>query len=108
MASAAADHSAPDLPPGWNRLGNAVDQTLTSLAQWRRRALDAEGEVERLREAMNDLLKANPDRPEGDGAAVEEVQRLRAENALYLSRIMEARKRVSALLARVAALEEER
>ena len=105
MASAAADQTLHDLPPGWERLGDAVDETLGALAQWRRRALDAEGEVARLREAMNDLLKGSAD---GDGASVEEVQRLRAENALYLSRIMEARKRVSALLERVAALEEER
>lgn len=103
MASDAADHPSPDLPPGWDRLGDAVDQTLSSLAQWRRRALDAEGEVGRLQQAMNDVLRGGA---EGNGAAVEEVQRLRAENALYLSRIKEARKRVGALLARVATLEE--
>lgn len=106
MASAAAEQQpSADLPPGWERLGGAVENTLGALSRWRRRALDAEDEVARLRQAMNDLLKGSP---EGDGAPVDELQRLRAENALYLSRIMEARKRVGALLARVSALEEGR
>jgi hypothetical protein len=45
---------------------------------------------------------------EGVSGPVDELKRLRAENALYLSRIVEARKRVSTLLTRVAALEEDR
>lgn len=105
MASAAAEQSVNELPAGWERLAEATEQTLASLAQWRRRALDAEGEVARLRQAMNDMLLAPT---EGDVAPVDELKRLRAENALYLSRIVEARKRVSTLLERVAALEEGR
>ncbi|CAN5861832.1 hypothetical protein BH23GEM5_BH23GEM5_08940 [soil metagenome] len=105
MASAAAEQSASELPAGWERLADATDEIVASLAHWRRRALDAEAEVTRLRQAMNDMLLAPAD---GEIGPVDELKRLRAENALYLSRIVEARKRVSTLLTRVAALEEDR
>ena len=105
MASDVAEQPLRDLPRGWERLGSATDEIVAALARWRRRALDAEAEVVRLRQAMSDMLAGTP---ESDEAPVDELQRLRAENALYLSRIVEARKRVSTLLERVAALEENR
>lgn len=73
------------------------------VAFWKRRALESEEEVARLRRALEDVA--------GGGAvagdATDEVLRLRAENAALQSRMLQARKRVDALLRRLDTLEVE-
>lgn len=99
MSAAAERSPAEGLPPAWERLERAVHGAAGALALWRSRALEAEGEVARLRAALEEVRRE---------AAEGEVRALRAENALLRSRVSEARTRVSGLLARVAALESRR
>ncbi len=101
--SAAAEPGPRGVP--WERLEAAARAATEALAGWRRRALQAEEEVGRLRTALEDVTAAAPPPVRGDAA--DEVRRLRAQSALYLSRMAEARRRVSSLLARVEVLEEE-
>ncbi|HEX2092301.1 MAG TPA: hypothetical protein VHG28_07855 [Longimicrobiaceae bacterium] len=100
--SAAADPAPP--PPadaGWERLERAAEHAAAALAGWRDRALEAEAEVARLRAALDSVSREG-----GDASATgAELRALRAENALLLSRITEARRRVASLLARLAVLE---
>ena len=109
MASAGAEHpvmqSAETSPPdftGWDRLERAARAAAIALDEWRRRALEAEQEVQRLRGELQDLgsLGSLPSIESGD-----ELRRLRAENAVLTSRAAEARQRVTGLLARLAVLE---
>ena len=103
--SAAAEEARPAvLPPEWERLEEAARGAASSLALWRRRALEAEEEVRRLRAALEGVSREAASAPEGE----EELRRLRAENALLLSRTAEARKRVSGLLSRLSVLESRR
>lgn len=101
MFGGADERSAADAPAGWERLDLAVRRATAALVEWRRRALDAEDEVHRLRQA----LEAVTQRAEGDGTPEGDAVRLAAENALLRSRTDEARRRVSSLLARLTTLE---
>jgi hypothetical protein len=100
MESGGADGAA----PGWERLERAARTAVGALAEWRRRASVAEAEVVRLRAELEALTAA----PGEGGDAGEEARRLRAQNALLTSRAAEARRRVTALLARLAVLESRR
>ncbi len=103
MSIAAERGRRPELPPGWERLERAAEDAAVAVAVWRHRAADAEEEVVRLRRALEDLA-SNRSRPDDLG---EELRRLRAENAALQSRMLEARKRVGALMRRLASLEVE-
>jgi hypothetical protein len=107
MASDAAE--SPVVPPplpsdlqGWNRLERAARAAAIALHEWRRRATEAENEVQRLRGELEQVnaLGSLPSVQSGD-----EIRRLRAENAVLTSRATEARQRISGLLARLAVLE---
>lgn len=102
--SAAADPAPPPPDTGWERLERAAARAAAALAAWRSRALDAEAEVARLRAALEQVSAAPADALGG----ADELGRLRAENALLRSRTAEARRRVAALLARLAVLEARR
>lgn len=104
MASAAGSRATrAELPPGWERLERTIEEAAVIAALWKRRALEAEDEVVRLRHSLEQLAD-DPDRP-GDAQA--ELRRLRAENAALRSRMTQAGKRVSGVLRRLAALEVE-
>ncbi len=101
--SAAADRDGrAELPPEWDRLEHAAEALASEVVFWRRRAEEAEGEVARLRQALESLASAPPPASPQDG---EELMRLRAENTALQSRMLQARQRVRALLKRLAALE---
>jgi hypothetical protein len=105
--SAAARPPAPEpLPPAWERLERAAYGTADALLHWRRRALESEAEVVRLRRVLEEVTGGDP-ATSGEGGGGE-VRRLRAENALLVSRAAEARRRISTILARLAALESRR
>lgn len=99
--SGAADPGA----DGWDRLERAARRAAQSLGEWRRRATEAEAEVVRLRATLEELTSLGPLPSDEAG---DELRRLRAENAVLLSRTAEARKRVQGLLARLALLEARR
>lgn len=99
--SVAADRARrPELPSQWERLERAVEDAALASAVWKRRAVEAEGEVLRLRRALEELASEGS-RP---GDMDEELRRLRAENAALQSRMLEARKRVGSLMRRLLAL----
>lgn len=102
---AAADDEGPDPGPGWERLDRAAHAAAAALEEWRRRAREAEAEVVRLRHELEALTTLGP-LPSAE--AGDELRRLRAENAVLVSRTDEARKRVTALLAKLALLEARR
>jgi hypothetical protein len=89
------------LPPEWGRLERSGEEAALLLRRWVRRAREAEEEVERLRGSLEDV--ANPEAVSAD--LHEELRRLRAENAALHSRMLQARKRVAALMQRLSALE---
>lgn len=101
--SAAADPAASPPEAGWERLERAASRAVAALAAWRGRALEAEAEVARLRAALESVASGPGDDPVREGDP--ELRALRAENALLRSRAAEARRRVTALLARLAVLE---
>jgi hypothetical protein len=93
-----------ELPRQWERLERLVEEAAVGLGYWRRRALESEDEVarlRRLREALEELASAAQPVP-GDLKA--EVRRVRAENAALHSRLAEARARVETVLKRLVAL----
>ncbi|HEU0012739.1 MAG TPA: hypothetical protein VFQ45_03610 [Longimicrobium sp.] len=109
MASGGADgpllalnDPAADPEAGWERLERAARAAASSVAEWRRRALEAEQEVQRLRGELEQLtaLGSLP-----SVASDDELRRLRAENAVLSSRAAEARQRITGLLARLTVLE---
>jgi hypothetical protein len=92
-----------DLPRSWGSLEKSVEETALSLAYWRRRAGEADGEVSRLRGSLEALASERAN--EGaDAGEADELRRLRAENAALLSRIQQAHVRVEMLLKRLVAL----
>ena len=105
MYDAADDDAGPDPAPAWERLERAAQAAAASLEAWRRRAREAEAEVARLRGELEALTTLGP-LPSAE--AGDELRRLRAENAVLVSRTAEARKRVTALLARLSVLESRR
>ena len=90
-----------ELPRQWERLERLVEEAGEGIRYWRRRAVEAEDEVARLREALEEVASA-AEPLEGDLAA--EVRRTRAENAALQSRLAEARGRVQSVLKRLVAL----
>jgi len=101
----AADDDAPDAAAGWERLERAATAAASALEEWRRRAREAETEVSRLRDELEQLTTLGP-LPSAE--AGDELRRLRAENAVLVSRTAEARKRITGLLARLSVLEQRR
>jgi predicted RNase H-like nuclease (RuvC/YqgF family) len=101
MSTAAEPGKGVSLPTSWARLERAAEETAVAVAFWRRRAHEAEEEVSRLRRAFEELA-AERDRPQDLDL---EVRRLRAENTALQSRMLQARKRVAALLRQVSVLE---
>ena len=100
MSIAADGPGRPELPLPWERLERAAEDAVGALATWKRRAVEAEEELVRLRRALEDLAEA-----QGHPADLEEeVLRLRAENAALHSRMLQARQRVAALMQRLSAL----
>lgn len=90
----------PELPGQWERLERAVEDAAVAVASWRRRALDAEGEILRLRRTLEQLASARGEPLD----APAELKRLEAENAALRSRMQQARQRVSDLMTRLGAL----
>lgn len=93
----------PELPHQWGRLERLVEETAVVVGFWRRRALEAEEEVARLRGALEEFAL---ERGQPVGSS-EELHRLKAENAALRSRMLQARKRVTGLLKRLDTLEVE-
>ncbi|MBW3572276.1 MAG: hypothetical protein KY467_14335 [Gemmatimonadetes bacterium] len=88
--------------PAWERLEHAARGAAAAVGEWRRRAVEAEQEVQRLRTELEQLTSLGPLPSDEAG---DELRRLRAENAVLTSRAAEARQRVSGLLARLSVLE---
>jgi hypothetical protein len=93
---------AAGLVADWERLERSAEHAAHALAAWRARAREAEDEVERLRQSLEELA-AGRDGPGADLA--QEMKRLKAENVALRSRMLQTRKRVAALMQRLAALE---
>lgn len=102
MSGAADGPVRPSLPPEWERLERVAEAAAGEVVFWRRRIAEAEEEVARLRRTLEELAEARERDVDGDR---EEVIRLRAENTALESRMLQARKRIGALLKRLAALE---
>lgn len=109
MASGAADsalETVDEAPSGehagWERLERASRAAADALAEWRKRATEAEQEVQRLRTELEQLTSLGPLPSDEAG---DELRRLRAENAVLTSRAAEARQRIIGLLARLTVLE---
>ena len=110
------DRGGGHLPAEWLRLERAAEEAALALGRWTRRGREAEDEVERLRAALEDLAGNRPaDVPSTsrtleplaspDPELMQEIRRLKAENAALRSRMLQARKRLSGLMQRLAALE---
>lgn len=99
--SDAAESAAPTRA-AWDRLDRITRTAAAALGEWRRRALQAEGEVTRLRSELEALSALGP-LPSAEPE--DEVRRLRAENAVLTSRVEQARERVRRLLATLSLLE---
>lgn len=102
MSAAAERRRGAELPPQWGRLERVAQEAAAALSAWRRRALEAEEEVVRLRRSLEELATARSAQPIPD--LRDEVRRLRAENAALHSRMIQARKRVAALMKRLVTL----
>lgn len=94
-----ADPGGP-LPSEWQRLERAVEDAAVALERWSRRAKETEEEVDRLRRSLEEISSRS-----GATDLAHEVERLRAENAALRSRMLQARKRISGLMQRLASLE---
>lgn len=92
-----------ELPAQWERLERAAEEASVAVAFWKRRALEAEEEVGRLRRALEEL-GTREERPRD---LEEELRRLRADNTALRSRMLQARTRVSGILKRLGTLESE-
>lgn len=101
MSDAGERRARAELPASWERLDHAAQEAASSLGFWRRRALEAEEEVGRLRRSLEELASG---RAEPSDGFREEVRRLRAENAALHSRMVQARKRVASLMKRLVTL----
>lgn len=105
--SAVVDRSVRAEPPaGWDRLERAAEEAALAVGFWKRRALEAEDELQRLRRTL-EAIGREREQAEPKEDLREEIRRLRAENAALGSRMKQARARVGALLRRLGALEVE-
>lgn len=100
MSVAAEGVGRAELPPEWERLERVAERAASEVVFWRRRTAEAEEEVARLRRTLEELAASR----EGSGDDRREIVRLRAENTALHSRMLQARKRVAALLKRLSAL----
>jgi len=100
MSVGADGAGRPELPREWERLERVAETAAAEVVFWRRRTVEAEDEVGRLRRALEQVATRGD---EGDDRR--EVVRLRAELTALQSRMLQARKRIGALLKRLAALE---
>jgi chromosome segregation ATPase len=100
MSTVAEQPIHPDLPRSWGRLEKVAEEASLALSYWKRRAEEAEDEVNRLRQSLEGLANGR-DEP---GSVEEELGRLRAENAALHSRMLQARTRVNTLLKRLISL----
>lgn len=101
MSAGADGAGRVELPAEWKRLERVAETAAAEVTFWRRRTAEAEEEMGRLRRALEELAVMR----EEAGGEQREVVRLRAENTALRSRMLQARKRVGALLKRLAALE---
>jgi predicted RNase H-like nuclease (RuvC/YqgF family) len=101
--STGAKRGTNDFPPEWARIEQAAEEAATLLSRWIRRAREAEDEVERLRESLEEFAAERSGPEDLD----QEIRRLRAENAALRSRMLQARKRVGGLMQRLSALDVE-
>jgi predicted RNase H-like nuclease (RuvC/YqgF family) len=99
--STVAKRGTENFPSEWGRLERAAEDASALLVRWIERARQAEEEVERLRQSLEELATG---RSVTDDAA-QQLRRLKAENAALQSRMVQARKRVSALMQRLSALD---
>jgi predicted nuclease with TOPRIM domain len=100
VSSAGKGSNGGPIPASLDRLERAARDASIVVASWKRRALEAEDEVTRLRQSLEELAS-------GGGMSEdtrEEVRRLRAENSALHSRVVQARKRAVALLKRLDTL----
>lgn len=88
------------LGPTWARLERAAEDAAVVVASWRRRAMEAEEELARLRRSLDEVASA----PDTGDDMRDELRRLRAQNAVLQSRMTQARKRIGALLKRMDTL----
>jgi hypothetical protein len=102
MVSGVAEHAPAELPAAWDRLERTATEAMSALQAWRARALLAEEEVTRLRDALEQA--ATELDPLVDSRA--SWRRLRAENAALRSRMAQAHRRLDALLAWAETLED--
>lgn len=100
MSIADKGPTAPVLGAPWSRLERAAEDAAVVVASWRRRAVEAEDELARLRRTLEEMASAE----DGGDADRDEVRRLRAQNAVLHSRVTQARKRIGALLKRMDTL----
>jgi predicted RNase H-like nuclease (RuvC/YqgF family) len=100
MSTGADPGRRPDLPRQWERLERAVEDAAGAVEYWRRRAVETDEEVTRLRRTLEGL--SGTEEQAADPSA--ELRRLRAENAALRSRMLQARKRVQLLMKRFASL----
>lgn len=98
--SGAADRAT--LAAEWARLERSAEDVSRALTRWSGRAREAEEEVDRLRRELEELAQ---ERTGGGGDLAQEMKRLKAENAALRSRMQQTRKRIAALMQRLAALE---
>lgn len=101
MSAGADGGTRVELPAEWQRLERVAETAAAEVAFWRRRTAEAEEEMGRLRRALEDVAATR----EEVGDEEREIVRLRAENTALRSRMQQARRRVGALLKRLAALE---
>ena len=95
-------------PPEWKRLERSAEEAGMLLARWMARAREAEEEAQRLRLSLEELMGERPARADtAPEDADEQLRRLKAENAALHSRMLQARKRIVALMQRLAALDVE-
>lgn len=98
--SSVAKRGTENFPSEWGRLERAAEDASGLLGRLIDRAQQAEEEVERLRQSLEELAAG---RSVTDDAA-QQLRRLKAENAALQSRMLQARKRVAALMQRLSAL----
>lgn len=99
MSVADKGRTTPVLGAPWSRLERAAEDAAVVVASWRRRAMEAEEELARLRRTLDEMASS----AEGDETG-DELRRLRAQNAVLHSRVTQARNRIGALLKRMDTL----
>jgi hypothetical protein len=101
MSAAVEGAGRPELPREWERLERVAEAAASEVVFWRRRTAEAEEEVTRLRQSLEELALTRQE----SGDERREIVRLRAENSALQSRMLQARKRIGGLLKRLSALE---